>query len=122
MPPTPVNLEEKLSRFADLWSPKIVAESDDFHFKLAKLKGDFVWHKHDETDEVFLVVVGELRIDFRDGAVVLEAGEMLVVPRGVEHKPYAEEECSVLLFSRKGTVNTGDAPADGRTADPNQWI
>ena len=122
MTPTPINLTEKLSLFTDQWSPKIIAEMDGFQFKLAKLEGDFVWHSHPNTDEAFIVLEGQLRIDLRDGAVTLDRGEMLVVPKGVEHKPSADSECHVMVLVRQGTVNTGDAPENELTADPSAWI
>jgi mannose-6-phosphate isomerase-like protein (cupin superfamily) len=115
-----VDLAEKLSRFEDRWSPKIVGELNGQHVKLAKLEGEFVWHHHDEEDELFLVVGGELTIEFRDGDVSLAAGEMLVVPRGVEHRPVAEGEAHVLLFEPASTLNTGDAGGD-LTAEA-EWI
>ena len=118
---TSINLTQKLTTFSDRWSPKIVAQMNDYHFKLVKLKGDFVWHRHVETDEVFLVIQGSMRIDFRDGSVELGAGEMCVVPKGVEHKPWAEKECHVLLVEPAGTVNTGDAGGD-LTADNDSWV
>lgn len=108
-PPVPVSLADKLSRFSELWSPKIVAGVNDYEVKLVKVKGEFVWHTHEETDELFLVVTGRLTIRLRDGDVVLGPGELFVVPRGVEHCPVAEEETSVLLLEPAGTVNTGDA-------------
>jgi mannose-6-phosphate isomerase-like protein (cupin superfamily) len=104
-----VNLGEKLARFTDRWSPKVVETVDDYEVKLVKIKGDFVWHKHDDEDELFLVVNGAFRMDFRDRQVELGAGDMIVVPRGVEHKPYAEHDCEILLLERRGVVNTGDA-------------
>ena len=122
MTPTPINLHDKLSQFSEQWLPKIIAEMDGFHFKLAKLEGDFVWHSHPDTDEAFFVIEGRLRIDFRDGAVTLNSGEMLVVPKGDEHKPFAESECHVMIFVREGTVNTGDAPTSEITADPEARI
>ena len=122
MLPTPINLSDKLSQFSDQWSPKIIAQIDDYQFKLARLEGDFVWHAHPETDEVFFILDGELRIDFRDGSITLSPGEMLIVPRGVEHKPFAENECQVMVLVREGTVNTGDAPPSDRTADPDLRI
>lgn len=122
MTPTAINLADKLTQFTDQWSPKIIAEMNGNHFKLAKLEGDFVWHSHPETDEAFVVLEGELRIDFRDGAVTLNRGEMLVVPKGVEHKPYAESECHVMVLVREGTVNTGDAPENEMTAGSREWI
>jgi mannose-6-phosphate isomerase-like protein (cupin superfamily) len=116
-----VNFEEKFELFADQWAPRIVAQLNDYHFKLARIQGEFVWHKHDETDEAFIVVDGEMAIDFRDGRVALKAGEMLVVPKGVEHKPVAETECKMLLVEPAGTVNTGDAGGD-LTAEDDVWI
>ena len=95
---------------------------DGFHFKLAKLEGDFVWHSHAETDEAFIVIQGQLRIDFRDGAATLKEGEMLIVPKGVEHKPFAAAECQVMLLVRAGTVNTGSASESELTADPADRI
>lgn len=118
MPPSPINLAEKLSLFTERWSPKIIARYEDFHFKLAKLEGEFVWHSHPDSDEAFLVLNGALRFDFRDGSITLSKGEMLVIPKGVDHKPYAESECHVMVLVRAGTVNTGDAPPSERTTNP----
>ena len=118
---SPINLEEKLARFSEHWSPKIIARMNDYHFKLGKLQGDFIWHSHVDTDEVFIVVDGAMRIDFRDGSIDLKAGEMFVVPRGVEHKPFAAKECKIMLVEPAGTVNTGDAGGD-LTAEDNVWI
>jgi mannose-6-phosphate isomerase-like protein (cupin superfamily) len=115
-----VNLEDKFGRFADHWSPKILAKLNDYHVKAVKLLGEFVWHKHDETDELFLVTKGSLLIRFRDRNVTLGPGDLLVVPRGVEHLPVAEEECEVLLIEPAGTLNTGDA-GGARTVEP-EWI
>ena len=122
MMPTSINLSDKLRLFSDQWSPKIIAQIDDYQFKLAKLQGDFVWHSHPETDEVFIVLEGQLRIDFRDGSTTLDQGEMLIVPKGVEHKPFAESECHVMILVRDGTVNTGDAPENDLTVDPGAWV
>lgn len=116
-----INLKEKLSLFTEHWSPKIIAQMNDYHFKLAKLQGDFVWHRHDETDEVFIALEGEMSIDFREGRVNLKAGEILVVPKGVEHKPFAEKECQVMLVEPVGTVNTGDTGGE-MTAEDGVWI
>jgi mannose-6-phosphate isomerase-like protein (cupin superfamily) len=116
-----INFEEKLAKITDQWSPKIVAQLNDYHLKLVKLQGDFVWHSHPETDEAFLVINGEMFIDFRDGPVKLGKGELLVVPKGVEHKPRAEEECHVMLLEPAGTPNTGDAGGD-RTVENPDWI
>lgn len=117
----PINLREKFYKFSAHWSPKIIAQMNDYHIKVAKVQGEFVWHSHPETDEVFLVVQGRLEIHFRDGAVTLREGEMYVVPKGVEHKPVAEEECHILLVEPAGTVNTGDV-LDEKTAPNNVWI
>jgi mannose-6-phosphate isomerase-like protein (cupin superfamily) len=118
---SPINFDDKFSKFFDQCAPKIIAQMNDYHFKLVKFKGDFVWHRHVETDEVFLVLDGQLRIDFRDGRVDLASGEMFVVPKGVEHKPYAHNECRIMLVEPAGTVNTGDAGGD-LTADNVDWI
>ncbi|WP_047863881.1 cupin domain-containing protein [Rubrobacter aplysinae] len=120
MIPDKVNLSDKLSLFEELWSPKIVGELNGQHVKLAKLGGEFVWHHHDEEDELFLVVGGELVIEFRDGRVTLEEGEMLVVPRRVEHRPVAEEEVHVLLFEPASAVNTGES--GGELTAETEWI
>ena len=117
----PINFEEKLGKFSEQWSPKIIAQLNDYHFKLAKVQGEFIWHEHSETDEVFIVVKGHLDILFRDGKVTLNEGEMFVVPKGVEHKPVAENECHILLIKPAGTVNTGDI-LDEKTAPNDIWI
>ncbi|MCB0472988.1 MAG: cupin domain-containing protein [Flavobacteriaceae bacterium] len=104
-----VNLKEKFSLFNEYWSPKIVGELNGQQVKLAKLKGEFVWHKHDQEDELFLVIKGSLTMAFKDKTITLNEGELLIVPRGVEHKPVAEEEVQVLLFEPATTINTGDA-------------
>ncbi|NOT03420.1 MAG: cupin domain-containing protein [Anaerolineales bacterium] len=116
-----INFEEKLLKFSEHWSPKIVAQLNDYHLKLAKVHGEFVWHDHPETDEVFIVVKGQLKILFRDGNVLLKEGEMFVVPKGMEHKPVAENECHILLIEPAGTVNTGDVK-DELTAPNDIWI
>ena len=116
-----INFEEKLARFSEHWSPKIIARMNDYHFKLVKMAGDFVWHCHAETDEVFIVLHGDMTIEFRDGAVQLTTGEMFVVPRGVEHKPFAGGECRILLVEPAGTVNTGNAGGD-MTASSDTWL
>lgn len=118
---SPINLQEKLSKFTERWSPKIIAQMNDYHLKLAKVQGEFVWHDHPETDEVFLVVKGRLDIHFRDGLISLNEGELFVVPKGVEHKPFAEQECHILLIEPAGTVNTGNVE-DKLTAPNDVWI
>lgn len=117
-----INFADKLKLFSDQWAPKVIAEMNNYQFKLVKLQGDFVWHQHAETDETFIVLQGEMAIDFRDGRVMLAAGEMLVVPKGVEHKPYAEKEAQVLLIEPKGVVNTGDGASGELTATNDIWI
>jgi mannose-6-phosphate isomerase-like protein (cupin superfamily) len=116
-----INFAKKFQLFAEQWQPKVVAEMNDYQFKIAKLQGDFVWHDHPETDETFIVLDGELRIDFRDGAVQVRSGEMFVVPRGVEHKPSAEREVKLLLIEPRGVLNTGREGGD-RTAENDVWI
>ena len=118
---TPINLLKKLSKFSDYWSPKIIAQMNDYHFKLVKFKGEFVWHSHDDTDEVFIVIDGEMIIQFRDGRVDLKSGEMFVVPKGEEHKPFADKECKIMLVEPAGTINTGDSGGK-LTAEENVWI
>ena len=121
MIPTVINFQEKLSKFSGHFSPKIIAQMNDYHFKVVKFSGDLVWHCHDETDEVFVVLRGKMSIQFRDGKVDLSDGELVVVPKGLEHKPFAEKECHILLVEPAGTVNTGNAGGD-RTAEDNVWI
>jgi mannose-6-phosphate isomerase-like protein (cupin superfamily) len=116
-----LNFEQKLALFDEYWAPKVIAEMNDYQFKIVKIKGDFIWHDHKDTDETFIVLDGKLRIDFRDGAVEIGKGEMYVVPKGVEHKPYAEEEVRMLLIEPRGVVNTGDKGGE-RTARNDVWI
>ncbi len=116
-----INFRDKLGLIAEHWQPRVVAEMNDYQFKLVKLQGDFIWHDHKDTDETFIVLDGELRIDFRDGAVTVGPGEMFVVPRGVEHKPFAEREVKMLLIEPRGVPNTGDAGGE-RTAPNDVWI
>jgi len=116
-----INLQEKLAKFSDHWSPKIIAQMNDYHFKLVKFQGDFVWHAHHDTDEVFIVLDGEMAIEFRKGKVDLKAGEMIVVPKSVEHKPFAKNECKIMLVEPAGTINTGDTDVE-MTAENNIWI
>jgi mannose-6-phosphate isomerase-like protein (cupin superfamily) len=117
-----VNLAEKLAQFSEHWSPRVVAELNDYQLKVVKLQNSFVWHKHNDTDELFLVLQGAMSIRLRDGDVSLQAGELYVVPRGVEHQPYAEDECHVLLIEPRGVVNTGDAEDSRLRADNDRWI
>ncbi len=115
--PQKVNIAQKLSLFSEHWSPKIVGELNGQHVKLVKFLGEFVWHHHDEEDELFLVVNGRFRMEFRDREVWLEEGEFIVVPRGVEHRPVAEEEVGVLLFEPASTLNTGNVRGEMTVAE-----
>ena len=117
----PVNFKDKFSKFAEQWSPRIIAQMNDYHFKIAKVQGEFIWHDHPETDEVFIVLKGQLELHLRDGKVVLNEGEMFVVSKGLEHKPVAKQECHILLVEPAGTVNTGDI-VNERTAAHDVWI
>lgn len=116
-----INFQRKFALFDEQWLPKVVAEINDYQFKLAKIEGDFEWHAHADTDEAFVVIEGELRIAFREGQVVVGAGEMFVVPRGVEHKPCADREVKLLLIEPRGVLNTGDSTTE-RTAPLDVWI
>jgi mannose-6-phosphate isomerase-like protein (cupin superfamily) len=118
---TAINFQQKFGLFAERWSPKVIAEMNDYQFKIVKLQGDFIWHDHKDTDETFIVIEGKLRIDFREGAVEIAAGEMFIVPKGLEHKPYAEDEVKLLLIEPRGVLNTG-AEGGERTARNDVWI
>lgn len=115
-----INFKEKFNLFKEQWSPKIIAQMNDVQFKLARVEGDFTWHDHKDTDEVFVVLDGQLKIDYRDRSITLNEGEMHVVKRGVEHKPFAEKECKILLIEPAGTINTGDA--GGNQTSEEKWI
>ena len=114
----PVNLTQAFQRFDDTWSPKVVGRVNDFHVKLAKLDGEFVWHSHEHEDELFFVVKGTLRIRLRDGEVEVGAGEFVVVPRGVEHLPVADDECHVMLIEPATTLNTGNVENERTVHEP----
>jgi mannose-6-phosphate isomerase-like protein (cupin superfamily) len=116
-----INLKDKLRLISEHWSPKVIAEMNDYQLKLVKLEGEFVWHKHDDTDELFICVEGEMKIELRDGSVSLSEGELFVVPRGVEHRPVADLECQILLIEPRGVINTGDVESD-LTAPNDRWI
>ena len=116
-----VNFAEKFGLFSDHWSPKVIAEMNDYQFKLVKIQGEFVWHDHGHTDEVFIVIEGSMNIGFEDRTITLNAGEMHVVPKGTRHKPYAEAECKVMIVEPRGVVNTGEA-GSALTAENDQWI
>lgn len=116
-----INIADKFAKFDNHWSPRVIAQMNNYQFKLVKLQGEFVWHDHKDTDEVFIVYKGHVRIDFRDRTVCLAEGKMLVIPAGAEHKPFADEECMVMLVEPKGVVNTGEAGCD-LTAQNDVWI
>ncbi|MBO0799501.1 MAG: cupin domain-containing protein [Blastocatellia bacterium] len=116
-----INLKEKFALFTEQWEPRVIAEMNDYQFKLVKLQGDFVWHDHLETDETFLVIEGHLRIDFPDGTVDIGPGELFIVPKGARHKPYAENEVKLMLIEPRGTLNTGHEGGE-RTAQNDVWI
>ena len=115
-----VNLADKFALFSDQWTPKLIGEMDDYHVKLAKIEGDFVWHAHDDEDELFLVIAGRFRMDYRDCQQWVETGEMIVVPKGVEHKPFAPEECSVLLIEKASVDHTGGVDDPRRVENPER--
>ena len=122
-----INFAEKLRLFNDQWQARVVAEMNDYQFKVVKVEGEFQWHRHADTDETFIVLEGELRIDFRagpsgDGSIVLRAGQMAVVPKGIEHKPCADAEVKLLLIEPRGVVNTGDGAVGERTVQNDLWI
>ena len=116
-----INFKSKFEKFNDLWSPKVIAEMNDYQFKLVKIKDDFVLHEHNDTDEVFIVISGVIWIEFKDETIQINTGEMIVVPKGTKHRPYATEEAQIMLVEPKGVVNTGDIESD-RTALDDQWI
>tara|TARA_Y100001970_G_scaffold166768_1_gene203992 strand:- start:1004 stop:1366 length:363 start_codon:yes stop_codon:yes gene_type:complete len=116
-----INLKQKLNKFSEHWSPKVIAEMNDYQFKLVKIQGEFIWHNHPDTDEVFIVLEGNMKIEFENDTIELNEGEMLVVPKGIQHKPIADNECKIMLVEPRGVVNTGDAYSK-LTADNNVWI
>lgn len=116
-----INFGKTFGLFVEQWQPKVIAEMNDYQFKVVKLLGDFIWHDHLDTDETFIVLEGQLRIDFRDGHVLVNAGEMYVVSKGVEHKPFAEQEVKLLLIEPKGVLNTGNEGGE-RTAQNDLWV
>ena len=116
-----ININKKLKKFSDHWSPKVIAEMNDYQFKLAKIKGEFIWHEHKDTDEVFIVIDGRMQIEFQNETIELEKGDMYVVPKGVQHKPHAEKECKIMLVEPRGVLNTGENTND-LTAENDVWI
>ncbi len=121
LPPSKITLADKLALFSAPWSPKIIAALNGQHVKLVKIRGAFVWHHHEHEDELFLVLRGSFRMEYRDRTETLREGDLTVVPRGVEHRPVADEECAILLFEPAATVNTGSAGGDRTVAEPD-WI
>ncbi len=116
-----INLKSKFQKFTDQWSPKVIEEMNDYQFKLVKIENDFTWHKHDDTDETFLVIEGKMGIEFEDQTVELSEGEMIVIPKGKKHKPYADKEAKIMIIEPKGITNTGDVTNDF-TAENDQWV
>ena len=116
-----INLKSKFQKFTDQWSPKVIEEMNDYQFKLVKIENDFTWHKHDDTDETFLVIEGKMGIEFEDQTVKLSEGEMIVIPKGKKHKPYADKEAKIMIIEPKGVTNTGDVTNDF-TAENDQWV
>tara|TARA_R110000751_G_scaffold154588_1_gene259634 strand:- start:167 stop:556 length:390 start_codon:yes stop_codon:yes gene_type:complete len=116
-----INFKDKFTKFSDHWSPRVIAEMNDYQFKLVKVEGEFVWHNHPDTDEVFIVIEGELNIELPDGVITLSSGELFVIPKGIEHKPVANKECKIMIIEPKGVVNTGDETTN-LTAQNNLWV
>ena len=116
-----INIDQKLKKINEHWSQRVFAEMNDYQFKLAKVKDEFIWHKHEETDEAFFVINGRLTIELKEEKVFLEKGEMVVIPCGVEHRPFAEEECEIMLIEPKETVNTGNIISE-MTVKNDQWV
>ena len=117
-----INFSEKLNLFNEYWQPKVISEMNDYQFKIAKIKGEFIWHSHKDTDETFIVLKGEIKIDFKDGKVVVKQGEMFVVPAGVEHRPSSNKESHIMLIEPKGVVNTGEKVESNLRAENDVWI
>ena len=116
-----INIKQKFSKFSEYWSPKVLAEMNDYEFKIARIKGEFIWHNHTETDEVFIVIEGSMKILLKGETIHLSKGDLYVVPKGIYHKPVAEKECKIMLVELKGTKNTG-SETNKFTTEDNQWI
>ena len=116
-----INFKNKFKKFSEHWSPKVIAELNDYQFKLVKIKDDFVWHNHEDTDEAFIVIWGKIFIEFEDRTEEIDEGEMIIVPKGVNHKPYAKDEAEIMIVEPKGVINTGDVN-DKLTAPNEEWI
>jgi len=117
----PIDINQKFSLFTEHWSPKVIGKINNYLVKIGKLQGDFVWHKHEETDELFMVNNGVLRVDFRDGPVFVNSGQMLIVPKGIEHKTHADEECELIMFEPETTLFKGNVESE-KTAPEPEWI
>tara|TARA_B100001250_G_scaffold296853_1_gene258372 strand:- start:1846 stop:2208 length:363 start_codon:yes stop_codon:yes gene_type:complete len=117
----PINIKSKFDLFTDHWSPKVIAEMNNYQFKLVKIKGEFIWHNHKDTDEVFIVIEGSMNIDLINKTRILNSGDMIVIKKGEEHKPYSKDECKVLIIEPKGVINTGDEGGI-LTAENDKWI
>ncbi|MEJ6699146.1 MAG: cupin domain-containing protein [Flavobacteriaceae bacterium] len=118
----PTNINNKFELFSEQWQPKVIATMNDYEFKIAKIEGEFIWHSHKETDETFIVIKGEIEIEFRDGIVKVKEGEIFVVPAGVEHKPMSKKESQIILIEPKGVINTGNIDSNNLTAKNDVWI
>jgi mannose-6-phosphate isomerase-like protein (cupin superfamily) len=116
-----INFKNKFAKFDELWEPKVIAKLNDYEFKLVKIKNDFIWHHHEETDEAFIVIEGSMSIEFETETITLHQGEMVVVPKGIRHRPFAKEEAKIMIVEPKNVRNTGDA-LDGLTAPNDEWI
>ena len=116
-----INFKNKFEKFSEHWSPKVIAELNDYQFKLVKIKDDFVWHNHEDTDEAFILIKGKISIEFEDRTEDIDEGEMIIVPKGVNHKPYAKDEAEIMIVEPKGVINTGDVN-DKLTAPNDEWI
>ena len=118
----PTNINNKFELFSEQWQPKVIATMNDYEFKIAKIEGEFIWHSHKETDETFIVIKGEIEIEFRDGIVKVKEGEIFVVPANVEHKPMSKKESQIMLIEPKGIINTGNIDSNNLTAKNDVWI
>tara|TARA_B000000437_G_C11510926_1_gene251038 strand:+ start:157 stop:519 length:363 start_codon:yes stop_codon:yes gene_type:complete len=118
---TKINLNSKFDKFHEHWSPKIIAEMNDYQFKLVKIKNEFIWHQHEHTDEVFIVIEGKIGIEFENETIEINEGEMIVIPKGKQHRPFAKQEAKIMLIEPKGVVNTGNIESE-ITAPSDQWI
>jgi len=116
-----INFKNKFAKFDELWEPKVIANLNDYEFKLVKIKNDFIWHHHEETDEAFIVMEGSMSIEFETETITLHQGEMVIVPKGIKHRPFAEEEAKIMIVEPKNVRNTGDA-LDELTAPNDEWI